>query len=51
MPRNLACYIPDNIIESNRFELIFDSLHDRNIEWEQYSANQNSNKVYEDENE
>ena len=50
-PRNLACYIPENIIERNRFELIFDSLYDRNEIWEQFSLERSQNKVYEDENE
>lgn len=50
LPRNLACYIPDNIIGSNRFELIFDSLHDRDEKWEAYSRSQNSGKIFEDEN-
>jgi len=33
-PRNLACYVPENIADNNRFELIFDTLFDRDYNWE-----------------
>lgn len=31
--RTLSCYIPENIIDNNRFELIFDSMFDSLPEW------------------
>jgi hypothetical protein len=33
VPKSKSYYIYDNCLEKNRFELIFDSLFDRDLEW------------------
>ena len=33
-PRTMAFFVPDDILQSNKFELIFDWFFDRDLEWE-----------------
>ena len=51
LSRTLSYYIPDNILENNRFELIFDSMFDRINEWEKHCSELKNEEVYEEEEE
>ncbi len=50
LSRHSSYFLYDNVFETNKFQLIFDSLFDSDFEWEEICL-KGKNVVYEDEDE
>jgi hypothetical protein len=48
-PRTMSCYVPENIIMSNKFCVIFDDCYDRDRRWEEKFGGVTQNHLYDGE--